>query len=266
VISFIYIAYGPSRYTRLELLYSLSTLLNEYASRPIEVLIYTDKPKSYEHLDDRIAVKDIAGDLNGMTRGGALMHRVKPCVLLDAMNSRTCPCVLLDADSYIAPGFADLLALALSRGAAMVLREGPIPHPELIGFKADLPHYGHYSFDAPTSVMFNSGLIAIDPRAHIPVVEDVIALIDAALDRGITLFTIEQVSFSEMLRLHGVEVTTVYPNFQHYYRRSVKRYMHWRLTISKRNSGGLTIGPPTVFPSKTAVRLFNYANSIIKKH
>lgn len=264
--SFIYIAYGPSPYIRLELLYSLSTLLFEYAKRPIEVLIYTDNPESYDNLDERIAIVDISATLDGMTRAGALPHRVKPCVLLDAMRSRTQACVLLDTDSYIAAGFADLLARALSRGAAMVLREGQIPHPELAGFQTYLPHYGPYAFNPATSVMFNSGLVAVVPRKHVPVIEDVIALIDALLDRGITLFTVEQVSFSEMLRLHGVEIATMHPAFQHYFRRSVKRYMHWRLTKSQISSGALAIGPPTIFHTKIGVRLFNYVNRIFQKY
>jgi hypothetical protein len=264
--SFIYIAYGPSPYIRLELLYSLSTLLFEYATRPIEVLIYTDNPISYAHLDERIQIVDIAAALDGMTRAGALPHRVKPCVLLDAMRSRTQACVLLDTDSYVAPGFADLLAQALSRGAAMVLREGPIPHPELVGFQTHLPHYGLYAFNPLTSVMFNSGLVAVDPRTHVPVIEDVISLIDALLDNGITLFTIEQVAFSEMLRLHRVDVATMHPAFQHYFRRSVKRYMHWQLTKSRISSGALDIGPPAISHAKIAVRIFNYVNRISKKY
>ena len=72
---------------------------------------------------------------------------------------------------------------------------------------------------------FNSGLIAVDPVKHLPVVEDALALVDATLDQKRMLITIEQIALSESLRIQNVQVTTMRPLFRHYYRAAHKRYM-----------------------------------------
>src|ERR1700733_12906272 len=105
--TFLYIDYGPSAYIAMELRYSLSTLLAEYAGAPVQVIVYTDKPRAYEGLHECVRARDISQGLTAMTRDGALPHRVKACVLLDALKTHGDDCVLLDTDSYISPGFAD---------------------------------------------------------------------------------------------------------------------------------------------------------------
>ena len=111
--TFLYIDYGPSPYIGRELRYSLSTLLAEYPDGGSKIVVYTDKPKTYDRLHDRVRARDISGDVAAMTRHGALPHRIKACVLLDALKSQVDDCVLLDTDSYILPGFAVSLANAL---------------------------------------------------------------------------------------------------------------------------------------------------------
>jgi hypothetical protein len=61
-------------------------------------------------------------------------------------------------------------------------------------------------------------------RRDLAVMEDAIALIDAMLDAGHRPF-IEQISFSEGFRLYQARVAEIRPLFQHYFRRSTKRYM-----------------------------------------
>jgi hypothetical protein len=264
--TFLYIDYGPSPYIARELRYSLSTLLAEYPDGDAQIVLYTDKPKDYEGLHDRVRTRDISGDIGAMTRHGALPHRVKACVLLDALKSEDDDCVLLDTDSYVLPGFADALTKALGAGAAMDAFEQYDPYPELAGFRADLPHAGRYAYDPIHSAMYNSGLVAARPTRHVAVIEDALALIDAILDAGNRSFKIEQIAFSESFRLHEASVAEMRPLFQHYFRRSTKRYMHWRIDRWLKRSPHLEVGRPFITHPRNVVRVFNYVNQLTKKY
>jgi hypothetical protein len=264
--TFLYIDYGPSPYISRELRYSLSTLLAEYPGGDAQIVVYTDKPKIYEGLHDRVRARDISGDVGAMTRHGALPHRVKAWVLLDALKSEDDDCVLLDTDSYILPGFADALTKALGAGAAMDAFEQHDPYPELVGFRADLPHAGSYAYDSVQSVMDNSGLVAARPTRHVAAIEDAVALIDAMLDAGNRSFKIEQISFSESFRLHEAPVAEMRPLFQHYFRRSTKRYMHWRIDRWLKRAPEFEIQRPFIAHPRNLVRVFNYVNHITKSY
>jgi hypothetical protein len=65
--TFLYIDYGPSPYIERELRYSLSTLLAEYPGGDAQIVVYTDKPKTYDNLHDRVRARDISGDIGAMT-------------------------------------------------------------------------------------------------------------------------------------------------------------------------------------------------------
>jgi hypothetical protein len=264
--TFLYIDYGPAPYIARELRYSLSTLLAEYPGGDAEIVVYTDKPKTYDNLHDRVRARDISGDIGAMTRHGVLPHRVKACVLLDALKSGDDDCVLLDTDSYVTPGFAVALSKALAAGAAMDHFEERNPYPELVGFRADLPHAGRYAYDPVHSVMYNSGLVAARPSRHLAVIEDAVALIDAMLDAGNRSFKIEQIAFSESFRLHEAPVAEMRPLFQHYFRRSTKRYMHWRIDRWLKRAPDLEVGRPFINHSRNVVRVFNYINQLTKKY
>jgi hypothetical protein len=264
--TFLYIDYGPSPYIARELRYSLSTLLAEYPDGDARIVVYTDKPKTYDGLHDRVRARDISGDIAAMTRHGALPHRVKACVLLDALKSGDDDCVLLDTDSYILPGFADALTRALASGAGMDHFEEHDPYPELAGFRADLPHAGRYAYDPVHSVMCNSGLVAARRTRHLAAIEDAVALIDAMLDAGKRSFKIEQISFSESFRLHEVHVAEMRPLFQHYFRRSTKRYMHWRIDRWLKRAPDFEVGRPFIAHSRNVVRVFNYINQLTKQY
>jgi hypothetical protein len=264
--TFVYLDYGPSPFLAREARYGLSTLLAEYSDRSAEVVVYTDKPRAYADLHERVAPRDISGEVEAMTRGGALGHRAKICVLLDALRTRDDDCVLLDTDSYVLPGFADALARALEAGAAMDAFEERDPYPDLGRFEADLPHAGRYRYDPLSSVMRNSGLVAASPARHLRALEDALALTDAMLDAGHRSFKIEQISFSEGFRLHGIAVADMRPSFQHYYRRSLKRYMRWRIDRWMRREPEFKIGRPFPAPSRNQVRAFNWVNRVVGRY
>ena len=264
--TFLYLDYGPSPYIAREVRYSLSTLLAEYAGSEAKVVVYTDKPRVYQGLDPRVSIKDISSDVGAMTRGGALGHRAKACMLLDALRTQGGDCVLLDTDSFITPGFAAALTKALAAGGAMDAYEENNPLPELLGFEADLPHIGRYVYDPIQSLMHNSGLVAANAARHMAVCEDAMALIDAILDTGYRSFKIEQFSFSECFRLHGVPVADMRPLFQHYFRRSLKRYMHWRLDRWIKREPVFKPARPFIHPSRNEVRVFNYVNRLTRRY
>ena len=140
------------------------------------------------------------------------------------------------------------------------------PYPELAGFRADLPHAGRYGYDPVHSVMYNSGLVATRPARHLAAIEDAVVLIDAMLDAGNRSFKIEQISFSESFRLHEAPLAEMRPLFQHYFRRSTKRYMHWRIDRWLKRSPDFETGPPFIAHSRNVVRIFNYINQVTKKY
>jgi hypothetical protein len=84
------------------------------------------------------------------------------------------------------------------------------------------------------------------------------------LDAGNRSFKIEQISFSESFRLHQAPVAEMRPLFQHYFRRSTKRYMHWRIDRWLKREPGFEIGRPFIAHSRNVVRVFNWVNQITR--
>jgi hypothetical protein len=262
--TFLYIDYGASPYIGRELRYSLATLLAECPAA--RVVVYTDKPRIYETLHPAVTPRSIADDLRAWTRDGLLPHRAKACALRDALDKIGGLCVLLDTDSYIQPGFAEALARAVAVGPAMDHFEQIDPFPDAAGFRADLPRSGRYAYDPAISQMCNSGLVAVEADRDGAAIEDALALIDAFLDAGHRSFKIEQVSFSETLRRLGRGIGEMRPAFQHYYRRSLKRYMHWRLDAWMRRAQDFAPTRPCIVHPRNAVRAFNLVNRVIPRY
>ena len=250
--SFLYIDYGASALIGRELRYSLATLRAEIPAAC--VVVYTDKPQAYEGLS--VTPRPLGEDFARWTRDGAYNHRIKAAVLADALTARGGLCVLMDTDSYIRPGFAAALEAATAEGPAMDQFETKNPYPEIAGWSAALPA-GPYVYDPRTAIMFNSGLIATRDKAPI---DEALALIDALWDDGKRLFKIEQIALSEAFRRAGRPIGEVCPAFQHYFRRSLKRYMHWRLAGWERRPFAPT--RPCIAHPRNAVRAFNLANRL----
>jgi hypothetical protein len=261
--TFVYIDYGPSPHIGRELRYSLATLLAEIPAA--RVVVYTDKPQAYAGLHAGVAARPLGDDLARWTRGGVYNHRVKPCVVLDALRSLGGLCALVDTDSYIAPGFAAALADACARGPAMDHFEHRDPYPEIAGWSTTLPS-GRYVYDPATAVMFNSGLIAARAGRDEAALEDAIALIDALWDAGHRLFKIEQIAVSEAFRLHGLPTGETRPYLQHYFRRSLKRYMHWRIDAWMRRKPVFAPTRPCIAHPRNAVRAFSVVNRVLRRY
>jgi hypothetical protein len=261
--TFVYIDYGPSPWIGRELRYSLATLLAECPAA--RVAVYTDKPEAYAGLRAGVAARPLGDDLARWTREGAYNHRIKPCAVLDALAHFGGVCALLDTDSYIEPGFAAALATASAAGPAMDHFETRDPYPEIAGWSAMLPS-GRYVYDSSAAVMFNSGLVACKAGRDEAALVDAIALIDALWDDGKRLFKIEQIAVSEAFRLHGLPIGETRPAFQHYYRRSLKRYMHWRIDAWMRRAPVFAPTRPCIRHPRNAVRAFSLVNRLVGRY
>lgn len=254
--TFVYIDYGASPDIGLELRYSLATLLAEAPSA--RVVVYTDKPEDYARLHPAVTPRALGDDLARWTRGGAFNHRIKICALADAVDTCGGLCVLLDTDSYVEPGFAAKLEAASAVGPVMDHFERRDPFPEWAGFVADLPG-GRYVYDSNAAIMYNSGLVAVRAGRDEAALADAVALVDALYDSGRRIFLLEQFAFSETLRRRGLPIGEMAPAFQHYFRRSLKRYLHWRLRARERRHPGFAPTRPCVTHPRNAVRAYNWA-------
>ena len=253
--TFLYIDYGPSPDIALELKYSLATLLAETAGAEPDILVYTDKPAVYAGLHPKLTTRTLGDDLARWSRDGLYRHRVKPCALLDALQTISETVVLVDTDTFFRAGFAAALPRATAAGgAAMDQFERRDPCPNCAGIETTLPHAGRYAYVGATAAMYNSGLVAANRQRHVAALEDAIALIDAWLDTGIGQENIEQIAVSEAFRLHGEAIAELTPLFAHYYLRSQKLYMRPRIAAWLKRSGGLTPARPFLEPSKGRVR------------
>ena len=72
--------------------------------------------------------------------------------------------------------------------------------------------------------MFNSGLIGATP-AHLPLIEDTLAFIDALIGRARKFPTIEQFAISEVARLSQTPIAEVRDTFLHYWQGRRRIYM-----------------------------------------
>ena len=239
----LYLAYGRSPATVRELRYSFETLLPEVGGDASRIVIYTDSPQAYADIG---AILVDASDILRAAFACEYRHRIKPMVLADALRRFARPCVMLDTDSFIRPGFAQTIAHALSKGAAMNFFVRRDPYPDFAPFETELPHLGRYRLDRGQAVMLNSGLIAANP-AHLPLVEDAITLIDRLFDAGLRRHDIEQFAIAETLRLGGVRIALIDDVFEHYCARWARRYM--RRNLRRRQAEAIPY-------SKTRVRLF----------
>jgi hypothetical protein len=265
MIHFVYLHYGPSENLRRELKYSFLTLRRFLDPAQHRVAIYTDAPDLFAAWP--VAVLSIADKVDEYSAAGRYNHRIKLAVLSDALG-RFGDAVLLDSDSIVLAGFPASVAGKLRHGAVMNRFEVRNPAPELAGFETSLPQAGRYRYDPERSVMFNSGIIGAT-AAHVPVVEDALALVDAFLARPTAPETArrgEQIAMSEAFRVHGVAIAEIYDTFLHYWKRSWKRYADYRLaTLLPADWNDLRMPAAELTFSPLAVRLVSLRRSVSKR-
>ena len=263
---YLYLDYGGRARYRRELKYSLISLRQELgAGADARIAVYTDAPAVYANWP--VEVVDIAARTQAWSGGGLYHHRIKPAVVLDALNRFEAPVCFIDSDSIIRPGFhAEISAKMAPQEVWSTTRTAVVmnhfelrnPCPPLKGFRTTLPHLGSVRYDTANSWMFNSGLIGVSP-VHGALMEDVLAYIDALIGRARKFPTIEQLALSEVARLSQTPIAEVRDSFVHYWQGRRRIYMANRIekTLSP-DWNDLT--PPAEWASMNywAVRAYNY--------
>ena len=99
-ITYVYLICGPSRELRLQLRYSLATLIAECPEAAGRIVIYTDDPAAIAKLSRDVRIVDVRDDIREMTADWTYVYRAKPVVTADALQRFGGSCVFLDADSF----------------------------------------------------------------------------------------------------------------------------------------------------------------------
>ncbi|HSH98059.1 MAG: hypothetical protein ACAH07_01940 [Methylophilaceae bacterium] len=222
----IYIEFGDNKRYKLELLYSLATLLKHNALEKSDVIIYTETPDFFKSVD--VTVVSIKDRVISYSKNWSYTFRVKPCVILDVLNEFSCPILFLDTDTIIHQNLTPLIN-SISRNQVFLNRLEKInPYPSIQDFSVDLPHSGKYEYNPLVSWMYNSGIIGVS-NEHIPVFEDSIYLLDSMRSAGINEHTIEQTALSEILRINKINIGEVLSEISHYCRGAEKEFMAHQL-------------------------------------
>ena len=236
MLHYLYLDYGGRAQYRRELKYSLISLRQELSTEEVRgpdarIAVFTDTPQLYANWP--VEVVDIAAQTSAWSGGGLYHHRIKPAVVLDALNRFAAPVCFIDSDSIIKPWFhAEIAGKMAPQEAWSVTKTAVVmnhfelrnPFPPLKGFRTRLPHLGSYRYDSENSWMFNSGLIGVSP-VHVPLMEDTLAYIDALIGRARKFPTIEQLALSEVARLSLTPIAEVRDTFLHYWQGRRRIYM-----------------------------------------
>ena len=259
---FYFIEYGSQETILSELHYSLATLQAEGVGAQ-SISIATDSPSRYTSTNyDIIDISEKIPVYRGEINYG---HRIKPSVILDALQSRNEPLVLLDTDTYFKAGFLSEIENALKYGVGMNFFIRRDPYRGFGPFSMTLPSGIDYSYDTRWSLMYNSGVLAVTPK-HIPIIEDSLALIDGLYKAGLTSLDIDQFAATETFRLHGVRITPVFQKIHHYHSRWTRKYILWQLGRGpKRDFGAPRVRRPDIPVNKTIVRLYKAFNFFISR-
>jgi len=232
MLHYLYLDYGARPQYRRELKYSLISLRQELGEgADAQIAVYTDAPDLYARWP--VEVVDIAQRTQAWSGDGLYAHRIKPAVVLDALNRFAAPVCFVDSDSIVRPGFHAEVSAKLAPQEAWSVTKTAVamnrfelmnPFPPLKGFRTNLPHLGYYHYDQANSWMFNSGLIGVAP-VHVPVMEDTLAFIDALIGRARKFPTLEQLALSEVVRLNQIPIVEVKDTFLHYWQGRRRIYM-----------------------------------------
>ena len=256
MLNYLYLDYGGRAQYRAELKYSLISLRAELDPKRARIVVASDAPELYRHWPVR--GMDIAPRIREWSGNGLYYHRIKPALVREALTSFAGPVLFLDSDSIIRPGFHAEVEEKMTGGVVLNRFEKHNPYPPLKGFRTRLPRLGAYHYDVAHSWMFNSGLIGMEP-AHVSLLDDTLAMIDALIGRAKKFPAIEQFALSEVLRLSQVGIAEIHDTFLHYWQGRRRIYMANRIAKDlSANWDDLT--PPKQWAEMNywAIRAYNY--------
>jgi hypothetical protein len=266
MLHYLYLDYGGQPKYRRELKYSLISLRQALGPEPdARIVVYTDAAPVYANWP--VEVVDIAAQTLAWSGQGVYHHRIKPAAVLDALRRFDAPVCFLDSDSIVRPGFHAEISAKLApqevwsvTKMAVVMNRFELrnPFPPLRGFRTRLPHQGAYHYDTTNSWMFNSGLIGVTP-AHVALMEDTLAFIDALIGRARKFPTVEQFAISEVARLSQIPIAEVRETFLHYWQGRRRIYMASQIAKSLSPDWD-DLTPPKQWAEMNtwAIRAYNY--------
>lgn len=204
-----YLLYGDN--TTYELEFLLSALSARVHLRsdadgaaPVRIVVISDRPRFGEGFPFDVHV--VPGETMRAwtsTPGRSYNHRIKVLALLEAMRLAAAhePVALIDTDTIFSASPRRLFE-RIGPNAA-VMHEQEVPRIELdpdcaevVDVIRDGVELEGFRMSAATP-MFNSGVVGVLP-AHRPLVEQVLALLDALYDRA-PVFNVEQFAFGVVL-------------------------------------------------------------------
>jgi hypothetical protein len=255
MLTYLYLDYGGLPNRRQELKYSLISLRQELRS-DAGVAVYSDAPEAYRNWP--VTAVGMAGRLAAWSGGGLYHRRVKPEVVKDALARFAGPVCFLAADSIVRPAFHAEVTARIESAVVLHAFARTNPYPPLSGFRCRLPHLGDYRYDARGSLMYDSGLIGMRPE-HAPLLDDVLAMIDALIGRAKKFPAIEQFALSEVLRLNQIPVAEVRNSFLHYWQGRRRIYTENQIARSLLPDwNDLTLPKQWTEMNGWAVRAYNY--------
>ncbi|HEX4370720.1 MAG TPA: hypothetical protein VH019_05195 [Rhizomicrobium sp.] len=260
MLNYLYLDYGGRARHRAELKYSLISLRAELDPARARIVVASDAPELYRRWPVRVL--DIAPRIQEWSGDGLYYHRVKPALVRETLTLFGEPVLFLDSDSIIRPGFHAEAEEKMAGSVVMNRFEKHNPYPPLKGFRTELPHLGAYRYDVTHSWMFNSGLIGMEP-AHLSLLDDTLAMIDALIGRAKKFPAIEQFALSEVLRLSQVGIAEIHHTFLHYWQGRRRIYMANRIARDL-SSNWDDLTPPKQWADMNswAVRSYNYYHGV----
>jgi hypothetical protein len=256
MLNYLYLDYGGQARYRAELKYSLISLKVGLDPARARIVVASDAPELYRHWP--VTLMDIAPRVREWSGGGLYYHRIKPALVREALEKFAAPVLFLDSDSIVKPGFHAEVEEKMADAVVVNRFEKRNPFPPLKGFRTQLPHLGAYRYDVAHSWMFNSGLIGMQP-AHLPLLDDTLAMIDALIGRAKKFPAIEQFALSEALRLSQTKIAEIHGTFLHYWQGRRRIYMANRIAKTLPTDWD-DLTPPRQWAQMNnwAVRAYNY--------
>ena len=256
MLNYLYLDYGGRARYRAELKYSLISLRAQLNPAKARIVVASDAPELYRNWP--VTAMDIGPRIREWSGAGLYHHRIKPALVREALTTFAEPVLFLDSDSIVRPGFHAEVEEKMADSIVVNRFEKHNPFPPLKGFRTQLPHLGAYRYDVSHSCMFNSGLIGMKP-AHVRLLDDALAMIDALIGRAKKFPAIEQFALSEVLRLGQMPVAQIHDTFLHYWQGRRRIYMANRIAKTLAADWD-DLSPPKEWAEMNywAVRAYNY--------
>jgi hypothetical protein len=202
----VYLAYGGGSYVQEVAFSLLSARRFIDQQRPdYRFLIYTDCPHEFQDLS--ATIESLAPQqLEEWAGPHGFRHRRKILALADVLQKYPAPTVLLDGDTYFTASPDELFTRIGPGRSLMHIAEGSVSGVSGWGYRELSALLANSNFRDPAgnlwdinpdSIMWNSGVVGIDPRDEV-VLQEVLRLTDSIFAH-LAIHTAEQFAFSYVL-------------------------------------------------------------------